>query len=231
MNHTEVASAEDTRTPDNWEEKLKKCTLQDSWENGHHIQYWVDKNSYEIVANAYEIYKISHKEHFIRKKCRAELLLSLSPLFGKVLTNKEKSLKARFSKNTANKIASDKAITKSVVNGFTVENHFEAAENIRQIFEQAEFIGTFPDSAGDPNIISIHRFQKAIELSNGKNCIAYLTLKEVKKEGNRIYTQELLLNKYPPHEAGELTSRGLKPSEPIAYKCNPRTKYTIPQDS
>lgn len=204
--------------------------LQDTWENGHHIQYWINKRTKEVVSNAYETYKISHKEHQERKKCRAELLLSLTSLFGKVLTNKDKGLKARFSKNTANKIGSDKAITKSVVNGFSVNDHFEAAENIKQIFEQAEFIGSFPDSSEDPNIISIHRLQKNIELSNGTKCIVFLTLKEVKKEGSRIYTQELLLNKYPPHEAGELTSRGLIKSESITYKCNPRTNYNIPHE-
>lgn len=123
-------------------------------------------------------------------------------------------MKARFSKNTANKLASDKAITKSVVNGFLVEEHFEAAQNIKQIFEEADFVGTFSDGRTDPNILAIHRFQKLILLSSGKKCIAYLTLKEVKKEGNRIYTQELLLKNYPPHEAGELTSRGLQASEP-----------------
>ena len=55
-------------------------------------------------------------------------------------------------------------------------------------------------------------------------------MKQAETLENCIYTQELLLNKYPLHKAGELTSRGLKPSEPIAYKCNPRTKYNIPQD-
>ncbi len=110
------------------------------------------------------------------------------------------------------------------------EEHFEAAENIKQIFELAEYLGSFPDDRGDPNIIAIHRLQKDIELSNGRKCIAYITLKEVKKAGNKIYTQELLLNKYPPHEAGELMSRGLQASETTAYKCSPRTVLNIPQD-
>ena len=114
-----------------------------------------------------------------------------------MLENKNNGFKARFSKNTANKIASDKAITKSVVNGFSVKEHFEAATNIKNIFETADFIGTFPDSSNDPNILAIHRFQKEITLESRKKCVAYLTLKEVKKNGSRIYTQELLLKKYP----------------------------------
>ena len=114
------------------------------------------------------------------------------------MTNRNCELKARFSKNTANKIASDKAITKTVVNGFSVEEHFQAAYNIKQIFEESEYIGKFDDDSREPNIIAIHRFKKDFILTGGKECIAYLTLKEVKKDGTRIYTQELLLKKNVP---------------------------------
>mgnify|MGYP007069921041 CR=1 FL=1 len=196
------------------EKTLNDCILREEWHNGHHFQYFVDINTGEIIADAYKIYKISHAEHETRKQCRENLLKVLESLFGKMFFNTKKNMKARFSKNTANKLASDKAITKSVVNGFSVEEHFEAAQNIKQIFEEADFVGTFSDERTDPNILAIHRFQKQILLSSGKKCIAYLTLKEVKKEGNRIYTQELLLKNYPPHKAGELTSRGLQASEP-----------------
>lgn len=209
---------------------LDNCTLQDFWENGHHKRFWIENETGIKIADACEIYRISYDEHLLRNQCRQIFINSINYLFGKVLTNLDANVKARFSKNTASKISSDKAITKSVVNGFSVEEHFEAAENIKQIFELAEYLGSFPDDRGDPNIIAIHRLQKDIELSNGRKCIAYITLKEVKKAGNRIYTQELLLNKYPPHEAGELMSRGLQASETTAYKCSPRTVLNIPQD-
>lgn len=52
-------------------------------------------------------------------------------------------------------------------------------------------------------------------------------MKLVVKDGNRIYTQELLLNKYPLQDAVELMSRGLNTSETTAYKCNPRTDSNI----
>ena len=170
--------------------------LKEIWQDGHHKMLFVDEDTGVVLSDAYESYHISHAEHEIRKECRADLLNALSGLFGKVLTNKDCNMKARFSKNTANKLTSDKAITKSVVNGFLPQEHFEAAENIKGIFESAE----------------------------------YITLKEVKSEGSRIYTQELLLNEYPPHKAGELSSRGFKRSESTAYKCSPRTAYNIVQD-
>ena len=210
---------------------LNNCTLQDFWEEGHHKVLWVENETGRIVADACEIYRISYEEHLVRQSCRQSLIICLTPLFGRVFTNIDVNIKARFSKNTVSKIASDKAVTKSVVNGFTVEEHFEAAENIKQIFEQSEYLGSFPDKKNDPNIVAIHRLQKSIELSNCKKCIAYITLKEVKKDGNRIYTQELLLNKYPPLEAGELMSRGLQTSETTAYKCSPRTELTITQEN
>ena len=206
---------------------MSECVTKDIWQNGHHTKLIVEAETGIIIADAYKSYHISHSEHEIRKNCRNDLLIAMSCYFGKVFTNTATSIKARFSKNTAGKIASDKAITKSVVNGFLPEEHFEAAENIKGIFEQADYIGKFPDESGDPNIIAIHRFVKAITLSNGRNCMAYITLKEVKKDGVRIYTQELLLNEYPPHEAGELTSRGFKRSGTTAYKCSPRTDLSI----
>ena len=204
-----------------------KKEIKDVWENGHHKRIIIDVNTGTVLADAYESYRIPHSEYIIRMQCRKALLIALKSLFGKVITNFDSNIKARFSKNTANKIVSDKAITKSVVNGFSPQEHFEAAENIRGIFEQSEYIGNFSDDTNDSNILAIHRFQKNIILSNGRECVAYITLKEVKKEGSRIYTQELLLNKYPLPKAGELTSRGSIRSETIAYKCNPRTDYNI----
>lgn len=63
-------------------------------------------------------------------------------------------------------------------------------------------IGTFPDKRNDPNIIAIHRFQKGITLSDGKHGFVFLTLKEVKKNGMRVYTIELMLNEYPLQKQG-----------------------------
>ena len=65
--------------------------------------------------------------------------------------------------------------------------------DLQNIFENAEFVGSFPDRNNDPNVVAMHRLQKAITLSTGKNAIAHMTLKEVKKEGNRFYTMELIL--------------------------------------
>ena len=189
--------------------------LADFWMNGHHQRYWVSDDTGEKVADAYAVYRISPKESRLRNVSRAEFLMAVSVLFGTVFTNKHNDFKARFSKNTANKISSDKAITKSVVNGFTVENHFEVAKNIKAVFEQAEYIGMFDDKKHDPNVLAVHRFQKKIELSDGKGCFVFLMLKEVKKDGMRLYTFELMANKYPLRMQGNKEPRLLQANDCI----------------
>lgn len=166
------------------------------FQNGHHEIYFVDEND-NIIADAYKAYKITHEEYVERQNFRKLLEEKIKNQFNRIFENKICNMKVRFSKKSFCKIVSDKAITKSVVNGFSISEHFETAEKIKEIFENAELLGSYPDRNNDPNVIAMHRLQKEITLSNGNNCFAYLTMKEVKKEGNRFYTMELLLKKYP----------------------------------
>ena len=172
---------------------LRNCVLKDFWEDGHHRRFWVNSESGNIVADAYSIYKISHEEYVLRNECRRLLEKQVEPFLNRIITNSKHNIKVRFSKNSLGKVSSDKAVTKSVVNGFSVQEHFEALSNLKNIFENADFVGSFPDRNNDPNVVAMHRLQKTISLSTGKNAIAYMTLKEVKKEGNRFYTMELIL--------------------------------------
>ena len=167
----------------------------ETFKDGHHEKYKIDENG--NLLDAYKSYKITHTEYIARTELRKSLEEKLNPLFNYVFENKKCQMKVRFSKNSFGKITSDKAVTKSVVNGFSLQEHFETCEKIKEIFEEAEFVGSFPDRKNDPNIIAMHRLQKCVELSTGKKCFAYLTMKEVKKEGNRFYTMELLIKKYP----------------------------------
>ena len=189
---------------------IAEDNIVDCWADGHHQRYLVDRITGEKVCNVYEAYCISPKESKYRKSCRALFLNTVSAWFGMVFTHAGSGCKARFSKNTANKIASDKAITKSVVNGFSVEKHFEAAGTIKSIFEQAEYAGVYSDRKHDPNIIAVHRFQKDIVLSDGEKCFAFITVKEVKMDGMRIYTLELLKKKCPLQTQGNEEPRLLQ---------------------
>ena len=175
---------------------LKNCVLKDFWENGHHKCFWIDSETGNIVADAYAVYKISHEEYVLRNECRKLLEKQVAPFLNRIIINKKQKIKVRFSKNSLSKAGSDKAVTKSVVNGFSVQEHFEALADLQNIFENADFIGSFPDRKNDPNIVAMHRLRKKITLASRKNAIAYMTLKEVKKEGNRFYTMELILECY-----------------------------------
>ena len=176
-------------------DKFKNCILQDDWHDGHHKRLWVESGTERVVADAYAVYKVSRAEYLVRNGCRAILAKQVEPFLNRIIVNKKHGIKVRFSKNSLGKVASDKAVTKSVVNGFSVQEHFEALSDLRTIFENAELVGSFPDRNNDPNVVAMHRLQNKITLSNGKNAIAYMTLKEVKKEGNRFYTLELILEK------------------------------------
>ena len=143
------------------------------------------------------IYAPSHKEYQERFKLREELQIELKPLINKKFTNKNSGIDSNFSSSSIGKLGSDKAINKSVVNGYTAHEHFEAARQIKQLYEASDFIARFLDDRNDPNVIAMNRFQIAIILSTGKKAFAYITTKEVKFHGNRTYTIELLSNPYP----------------------------------
>jgi|GEM_PF-3137700 len=177
---------------------FKNCVLKDEWENGHHRRVWIDCDTNAVVANAYDAYKVLHEEYLLRNEYRAILAEQVASFLNRIIVNEKHGIKVRFSKNSLGKVASDKAVTKSVVNGFSVQEHFEALADLRRIFETADFVGSFPDRNGDPNIVAMHRLQKEITLKSGRNALAYMTLKEVKKEGNRFYTMELILEECQP---------------------------------
>ena len=80
----------------------------------------------------------------------------------------------------------------SLANGFTITEHFEAANKIIDLYKKATLIESRPDKNNDQNIISIKRFVTPFELSTGKKATAYITVKETEQNGHKIYSLELL---------------------------------------
>ena len=169
--------------------------LEDFWNNGHHSRHWIDNKTNIDIGEAH--YIPSHKEYFQRKELRIQLQTHLRQFVNKKFKNQKSGIDANFSARSIGKLGSDKAINKSVLNGFTSQEHFEAAMQIKPLFEASDFIARFPDDRNDPNVIAMYRFQIQLFLSTGKNTYAYITTKEVKKQGNRTYTIELLSSPYP----------------------------------
>ena len=57
------------------------------------------------------------------------------------MKKKEYGISFVFNRLSMNKIGCIKSIKNSIRNGFTPEEHFEAAENIKELFEKSEVIG------------------------------------------------------------------------------------------
>ena len=58
----------------------------------------------------------------------------------KLFEKKGYGIAFKFNRLSMNKIGCIKSVTKSIQNGFTAEEHFEAAENIKDFFERAEIV-------------------------------------------------------------------------------------------
>ncbi|UKI31688.1 MAG: hypothetical protein L6W00_28820 [Lentisphaeria bacterium] len=79
---------------------------------------------------------------------------------------------------------------KSNANGFTNAEHFEAISNIDRLYENAVLVERREDRKGSEHIRSIKRF--AAPFYTGKTFAeAYITVKEIVEDGNRIYSLEL----------------------------------------
>lgn len=132
------------------------------------------------------------------KKLRDTSVEVLKTLINKVSKNID-GREVKFTKRSLEKMTSGKAINKSLDNGFTREEHYEAAQNILEIFKTAKFVETQPPKNGSPDILGVHKY-----MGKYKNANIKITIKEIKDNGNRFYSIELL----------ELLSRKIPDGDP-----------------
>lgn len=135
--------------------------------------------------------KTEKKIGYVSQK-RKKLINDLKSTLGKI-ENEKTGIKANLSINSLNKMTSEKAIEKSKNNGFTVDEHFEVAYQIKQLFKNADLIVTHGNlkNPNDINVVSIKRFVCQATLSNGTNADVLITVKETLEQGHRIYSIEL----------------------------------------
>lgn len=204
------------------------CVLKDYFVNGHHQRHWVKIGTDEIVADDYKEHEFKPSEtrkiHYLAKITKD----LLKPYVGTMFHNKNvpgiDDFKSPFSMNSIQKLTSDKAVTKTVVNGFSIEEHFEAAQNIKEIFENSDYVGTFSDDKHIENVIDIKRFQKKINLSTGKKAYAYITIKNTVQQSDKLYSVELILKKYPSSMNDNGVHQGIT-------KSNASNNYIIQDDT
>lgn len=129
---------------------------------------------------------------------KKEFLPRLKPLFNQELIS-QTGEKAYFNLKSLSKMMSDKAIKKSLENGFSREQHLRAVSEIKKLFEKASLVKTDKDLKGSRSIL-IHRFNSEFENSN-----ALITTKEsLDKNKNKIYSVELELTPRFSDEAPRL---------------------------
>ena len=159
-------------------------------------------------------------------------------LIGATITSKE-GINATLSINSIGKMISDKAIQKSLDNGFSREEHLKAVLDIRPLFENAIRRESTQDKKG--NGLIIHRLESNID----EKSLALITLKESQQHGRKIYTIELQLSPKSTSpstplntkaDLGEIPSQETKGGQnaetPIGYSTDiiPQTPQTKPYE-
>ncbi|MCR2124892.1 hypothetical protein CUPS3778_07580, partial [Campylobacter upsaliensis] len=195
---------------------------------------WVEKD----VANLLEAKAspFTQKQGLENKEVNVHILREqtkefLSALVGKNITNQNDGKIASISRKNIMKMTSDKAIQKSVNNGFTPQEHFKAVQDIESLYQAAVLKETHADrKSNNPNVF-IHRYTADF---NGNN--ALITIKESldnNSKGNKIYTLELEaleLKPSAPEPQGSITmSKNTGYAEPVTP--NETHKSIIPQRS
>ncbi len=125
-------------------------------------------------------------EKGIRRREASEILAGLR---GQSYTNHSTGIVARLASRGAGKLVSDEAVEKTSRNGFTRGQHYALASKIDTLFENAVLIEDRPDRDGDVNIKSIKRFAHPVTIGT-TDAVAWITVKESTKHGNRIYSVE-----------------------------------------
>ena len=133
------------------------------------------------------------------KKIRDASKKILSTFLGKTSKNNIDGREVKFTKRSLEKMTSGSAVGKSLDNGFTREEHYEAAQNILEIFKTAKFLQTQKPKNGSLDILGVHKY-----MGEYKNANVKITIKEIKEHGNTFYSIELM----------ELLSRDMQSGDP-----------------
>ncbi|MDY5821662.1 MAG: hypothetical protein SPJ83_02515, partial [Helicobacter sp.] len=119
---------------------------------------------------------------------RNNLAAILTPILNKDITNISSGITAQVSKTSIKKMGSDKAVNKSIENGFSLQQHFKASADIENLYKNATKKATTKDlKNGDP-AIQMHTF---ISQVNDNTNAKILVKESLDKDSRRIYTLEL----------------------------------------
>ena len=133
--------------------------------------------------------KVDSSVDMPKKSQREQVKQQLQSIKNIDITHKS-GIVARLSSTGIDKMLSDKAIQKSLDNGFSQEQHFSAVADIERLFKNSDFSHTEAPKNQSADIVGIHRYINSQDLQ-AQNAQALITLKESIENGNRIYSVEL----------------------------------------
>lgn len=196
--------------PDNY-------NLLEYFVDGSHDYVFINKENENERIPAWQVLKIDHNEYLLRTELRNTFKKEMAKYKQTNFHNKD--LTFRFSQKSIDKLSCDKAINKSVLNGFSTKEHFEAASKIKELVENVENFKKFPDRKGVDNVEAIYRGNIPIQLSTRKG-MAYITIKEYKITGKLVYSVELMLKKYPLQNSKGFKGRQLNKALQLQPDCS-----------
>lgn len=210
-----------------WDSAIKQYPILSALEPRRIIA----KSNEGRTLQAKHILKEAEKEEI--HKLRESTKQILHNIAGKNITNAHDGRIAQVSKKNIGKMVSDKAIAKSIANGFSAMEHFSAVNDIENLYKNAIFKETQKDSKStNPNTL-IHRYESVYN----NEASALITLKEsldLNTKGNKIYSLELeelkileLKASAPDPQGESLSSRNLGYAEPKTPDKN--SNAIIPQ--
>lgn len=134
----------------------------------------------------------SEKKQGAAAKLRDEFNRNTSKYLNTDFRNKSTGINARFSNESQREIRSRTNNTKE--NGFTLQEHFEVANQIKELFEDSELIKEHSDTKHNQTNVRIERFlSQPIKLKSGKEARACITVKHsLDRNGHNIYSLEAM---------------------------------------
>ncbi|MGX3046147.1 LPD3 domain-containing protein, partial [Helicobacter sp. T3_23-1056] len=127
------------------------------------------------------------KQHI--RELRTKARNAINTIINQQIINKNDGRVAQISVNGRDKILSGEALKKSIVNGFSKEEHFNTAQKLKELYKNAILQNSHKDTKSK-DIKQTHRYL-ANTIINNKEAQALLTIREVIEHGNRIYSLEL----------------------------------------
>ena len=142
-----------------------------------------------------------------------EARMVLKAIQGSSIVNENDGSTARISSTSIGKLLSNKALNKSLDNGFTRTEHDTAAANIDTLFKKSIRTLSRQDRKGSEHIAGIHYYSTDVIFQDtGREGTAEIMVKESVQNGQMIYTMELV---------------GLKTRDPLASRMGNQSENQL----